>query len=131
MIRMSMEKIDITALGQAIDSTFGRSSTPKTASYSVKVTFAGADMLKVSYAAIVNFGTEREMIQMKRMYEGEAKSVIEKVLKHIKETYKDITDTSIKFTPAAPTNSIEILSMNPHNPKRSAYFRSQLFVEIG
>jgi hypothetical protein len=50
-------KLDISALGQAMDTTWGRSSTPKTASYSVKFSLQG-NILVASYAAIVNFGTE-------------------------------------------------------------------------
>ena len=61
---MADSKIDFNALGQAIDTTWGRSSTPKTASYSVKLSLLGPDRLLVSYAAVVNFGTERQMIEI-------------------------------------------------------------------
>ena len=74
---MPNSKIDINALGQAFDTTFGRSSTPKTSSYSVKASFVGENLLSISYAAVVNFGNEREMIELKRRYEDEARKIID------------------------------------------------------
>ena len=53
------KKLDINALGQAIDTTFGRSSTPKTASYSVKFSFMGDSRLLASYKVITNFVSEK------------------------------------------------------------------------
>jgi hypothetical protein len=54
-----MADIDYNALGQAIDTTWGRSSTPKTSSYSVKLSILGPDRLLAAYAAIVNVGVPR------------------------------------------------------------------------
>lgn len=128
---MAEKQININALGQAIDTTFGRSSTPQTASYSVKVALAGPNLLTVSYGAIVNFGTEREMIHAKQDHAVEARSVVKEVLKHVKETYKDLTDESITLTERSPVDSVEIVNMNPYNPKRTMLYRSKCLVEVG
>ena len=125
-----MKTVDINALAQSIDSTFGRSSTPQTASYSVKITQAGPDILSVSYAAIVNFGNEREMIHMKRAYVEEAASVISAYLKRVKENYKEITGDTIKLTLRDPVDSVEIINYNCHNCKRTAYIRRKCLAEI-
>lgn len=127
---MSEKKIDVSALGQSIDSTFGRSSTPKTASYSVKITLAGPDALKVMYSAVVNFGTEREMIMMKRRYAEEARSIVSQVLKHVKSTYKELTGDSISMSESDPVDSLEVVSFNVHNPKRTCVYRSKTMVEV-
>lgn len=128
-----MADIDYNALGQAIDTTWGRSSTPKTASYSVKITFSGEDKLLVSYAAIVNFGTERQMIEMKRAYSSEADSVVSEVINKIKSIYKDLTGSSlsVKLLKESQTDSLEIINLNVHNAKRTAYYRRKTFFEIG
>lgn len=130
---MADNKIDFNALGQAIDTTWGRSSTPKTASYSVKVSMLGSDRLLVSYAAIVNFGTERQMIEMKRAYSGEADSVVGEVVKRIKANYKDLTGSALtsKAVPNGAVDSLEIINMNVHNAKRTAYYRRKAVFEIG
>lgn len=128
-----MAQIDYNALGQAIDETWGRSSTPKTASYSVKVTLAGQDRLHVSYAAIVNFSSERQMIDSKRAYSEEARSIVSEVIKKIKNLYKDITGNSlkVKVVDGSETDSVEIINMNVHTAKRTAYYRHKAFLEVG
>lgn len=130
---MATSKIDFNALGQAIDTTWGRSSTPKTASYSVKMTMLGEDRLMVSYAAIVTFGTERQMIEMKRRYESEADSIVSEVLKKVKSNYKDLTGSTLssKTVPSSATDSLEIINMNVHTAKRTAYYRRKAVFEIG
>lgn len=125
------EKIDFNALGQALDTTWGRSSTPKTASYSVKVTIEGATRIKASYMAIVNFGTERQMIEMKRRYSDESISVISEVLKTVKSNYKELSSSSLTTKEISSSDSLEIIGVNFHNPKRTAYYRRVTYFEVG
>lgn len=126
-----MVDIDYNALGQAIDSTWGRSSTPKTASYSVKLKMLGPDRIQASYAAVVNFGTERQMIDMKRNYAEESKFITSEVMKVVKATYKDLTDESLTVKEINSDDSLEIINFNVHNPRRTAYYRRKTTFEIG
>lgn len=124
---------DINALGQAIDSTWGRSSTPRTASYSVKFTFVGSDKLMASYNTIVNFVSEKEMILTKRSCQEESDTVISSHVEEVRKTYKEITgeSLSIKEQKGSSSDSLEIINFNVHNPKRTAYFRRKVIFEIG
>lgn len=124
--------IDINALGQAIDSTWGRSSTPKTASYSVKFSFMGDSRLLASYKVIMNFVSEKEMILMKRSCQEESESVIAEHVKFVKDSYKQLTgDTlTLKEEKGSSTDSLEIINFNVHNPKRTAYYRRKVVFEI-
>lgn len=124
-----MPKIDYNALGQALDTTWGRSSTPMTASYSVKFTLSG-DLLTASYASIVNFASEKEMVQMHKIYEEESQEVISAVLKNVKSVYKNITGNSLSTKENSTNTSVEIIGFNVHNPKRTAYFRRKTVFEI-
>ena len=130
---MADKQINYNALAQAIDETWGRSSTPKTASYSVKVSLAGSDRLKLSYAAIVNFATEKQMILMKRRYASEADSVVAATIKRIKSLYKEITGESLTMSVVkdSQSDSIEVININIHNVNRTAYYRRTCFVELG
>jgi hypothetical protein len=121
---------DYQLMGQVIDSTWGRSSTPRTASYSIKVNIVGPGLLSVSYGAVVNFGNEREMIIMKRTYSEEAKSIIKEVLKHIKSAYKEISSETITLKERNASDSLEIVNYNVHNPKRTAIFHQKCLVEV-
>ena len=122
--------LDINALGQAIDTTWGRSSTPKTASYSVKFTFMGTDKLLASYKIITNFVSEKEMILTKRQCAEESNDVIAEYVKDVKETYKKLTGDSLTLKEESSTDSLEIIGFNVHNPKRTAYYRRKVVFEI-
>jgi hypothetical protein len=124
--------LNINALGQAIDTTWGRSSTPQSSSYSVKVTFLGSDRLLASYKVITNFVSEKEMILMKRSCKEESQRVVKEYMDHVKSVYKDLTgeSLSIKEVKESTTDSIEIIGFNVHNPKRTAYYRSKTVFEI-
>lgn len=128
---MAEDKIDFNALGQALDTSWGRSSTPKTASYSVKVTMMGPDRLMASYQAIVNFGTEKAMIEMKRKYVSESEEITNAFMKRIKEVYKDLSGSSLTAKEVNAIDSIEIIGFNAHNPRRTALFRRKAIFEIG
>lgn len=122
--------LNINALGQAIDTTWGRSSTPKTASYSVKFTFLGDSRLLASYKVITNFVSEGEMIKMKRQCAEESQDVIAEHVKSVKEIYKELTGDSITLKEESASDSIEIIGFNVHNPKRTAYYRRKVIFEI-
>jgi hypothetical protein len=133
--------IDYNALGQALDTTWGRSSTPKTASYSVKFTLSSklgpmageepeAAILTASYAAVVNFGTEKEMALMSKMYEKESIDIINAVLKNIKSVYSELSGKTLKTKEYATDDSLEIIGFAVHNPKRTAYYRRKTVFEI-
>ena len=124
-----MSKIDYNALGQALDTSWGRTSTPKTASYSIKFSLSGG-VLMASYQAVVNFASEKEMIIMKRMYERESIDIIGEVLKNVKAVYKRLSSNSLSTKEHNSVTSIEMIGFNSHNPKRTAYFRRKTFFEI-
>lgn len=121
--------IDINTLGQVIDSTWGRVSTPRTSSYSVKFSLNGG-YLEVKYGAIVNFGTEREMIAMKANYADESKKVIDSLISDIKKNYKELSGKTLKAKRVFSSDSVEIISNSFQNPKRTAYYRCKCTFEI-
>lgn len=121
--------IDFNALGQSLDTSWGRSSTPKTAGYSVKFTMQGNRVI-ASLTAIINFGSEKEMILTKRAYSGESMTIIDNALKQVKDSYKGITGESIQFDEINSTESVEVIGFNVHNPKRTAYFRRKSVFEV-
>ncbi len=126
-----MADIDYNALGQALDTSWGRSSTPQSASFSVKMTMLGPDRLMASYTAIVNFASERQRLEMKKRYESEAKAVTAAVLKTVKGNYKQLAGSTLTTKELSSVDSIEIIDMNVHTPRRLAYFRLKVVYEIG
>jgi hypothetical protein len=125
-----MKSINIAALGQSIDTTWGRSSTPKTASYSVKFSLLGGDRILASYQVITNFVSEKEMAMMKKQCAEESVDVIDAHVKAVKDSYKELSGESIAFKEVSSTDSLEIIGFNVHNPKRTAYYRRKTVFEL-
>ena len=125
-----MKKLNINALGQALDTTWGRSSTPKTASYSVKFSLLDENKLLASYNVIINFVSEKQMIEMKRQCVEESDRVIAEHIRAVKESYKALSGTPLTLKEENSTDSLEIIGFNIHNPKRTAYYRRKVIFEI-
>jgi len=126
-----MPELDYNALGQAIDTSWGRSAAPIVNSFSVKMRMIGPDMLSVSYQTIVNFASERQMLQVK-LREVEASSHnIKAVLDAVKNSYKEKTSKALKLKEVSSSDSVEIVGFGVHNPKRTAIYRKQVVFEVG
>lgn len=123
--------IDIAALGQCIDTSFGRSSTPLSASHSIKMTLVGDGRMKVSYIAIVNFRSNSEFMKIKASHADEATRLVLATLKNVKETYKSITGETLKIESLGSDDSVEVIGLGVYNPKRTAYYRRIEMFEVG
>lgn len=122
--------IDYNALGQAMDTSWGRSSTPVTTGYSVKFNLHGNKLI-VTCGMGVNFGTEKEMILTKRACAEESNSLISEVLKKVKSTYKEISSKTLTTKEVSSNESLEIIGFGIHNPKRTARYIRKTIFEIG
>lgn len=126
-----MKQIDFNALGQAIDTSWGRASTtPTCATQSVKVMITGTDTVEVRYITVVNLVHDRELNELKKRYTEESTSVIDQTLKRVKEQYSELAEGAIKFKQVGEKDSFEFIEMNIYNSKRTAYFRRSVFFKV-
>lgn len=124
------EGIDLYALGRALDTTWGVSSTPLTHTHSVKFTLHG-NVLTARYCAIVNFGDREGMFEMKNRYLEESVKQIKVALDMLKSNYKlESGGLSLKTKEISSSDDIEIIGFGVHNPKRTAYFRRITTLEL-
>lgn len=126
---MTDATLDHNALAQAIDSTWGRSSTPKHAGYSVKFQTGGGRLTAV-YTAIVNFGTEHERIQVRRRCAEESESVLAAEVKRVKAAYKEISGKTLKLKELTARDELELVGASAHNPRRTALYRRRSVMEL-
>jgi hypothetical protein len=127
------KKIDINALGQVMDTSWTRSGASHgstVTTHSVKAQFVDESKIKISYMTVVNMVRDKEMRDLCNMYEKEADSIIESVIKKIAVEYKEIAEDSIKFKRTKIDSNVEIVDLNHFNQKRSAIFRRIAFFEI-
>lgn len=125
-----MAELNLSALGEAIDTSWGRSSSPVTSGFSVKMNVSGHYQLNLTYQTIVNFGTEREMLATKRLEEEQASKNIKSIIDNVKKNYKELSGSALKLKETSSSDSVEIVGMNVHNPKRTALYRRKCTFEV-
>lgn len=127
-----MADIDFSALAQVLDSSWGRSSTPQAANFSVKFKFVGTDKLIATYTSVLNFTVEAEAIVQKRREAESAGRIITQITDVAKTHYKDATGKTLKLKSVGdPVDSVDIVGHNINNPKRTARFHRVVVLEIG
>lgn len=121
--------VDYSALAQAVDSTWGRSSTPKTAGSSVKFTTGGGRLTAV-YVAVVNFGTEHERIQTRRRCAEESERVLAAEVKRVKALYRELAGRTLSLKELTSRDELELVGASPHSPRRTAMYRRRMVMEL-
>lgn len=148
------KNIDLNALGQAIDTSFTRSSAssgPACSTNSIKCGFIAGDKLKIKvvYSTVVNMVRDRELQDSKERYEKEGDAYIDAATKQIVKDYReqvkpgeddvdqmafddddDSFKSSIKLKRIDVATHIEIVDLNIYNGKRSALFRRVAVFEV-
>ena len=128
------KNVDLHALGDAINTSWGKASTndnldqeewggkafrPITP-YSVKASLKG-NAVVLSFAMIVNFPDDRSIQIMSKDYEQESKKITADALKKIKANYKDQSKLTLGLKEIDSRTSVEFISAL--GVKRTAYFR--------
>lgn len=125
-----MAEIDLSALGEAIDTTWGRTSMPAINGFGIKMTLAGMNQLNLTYQTVVNFASEREMIMTRRNEESLASENVKMIIDSVKKQYKEKSGSTLKLKEVSCVDSVEIIGLNVHNPKRTALFRRKCLFEL-
>lgn len=126
-----MKQVNFSALAQAIDTTWGRSSTPKTAAFSVKAAIINNSALRIDFHTIFNFADDREMVIVKRQIEEEAKSVTKSALSEIKKLYKEFSGSALKSSEISAGGNFELIGFGKPSARKTAHFKYTTMLEIG
>lgn len=117
---MTFEQIN--ALGQILDTTFGKSSTVKSATFSIKTKMSG-DQIHVMYTTITNIVADKPSRDQVREQERISEKLIDDFITQVKKDYKTATGSTLKLKKGDSTDEIEMISMSAYNPKKTAYYR--------
>ena len=122
---------EIHVLGQILNSTFGKSSTPSPVA-SVKCHLYGSEPNKlcVDYTSIVTFASEASMRDQKKAFENESTQATNDKMKEIKKDFKETAGRALKAKLVNSEDSIEVINASPHTPKKTAYYRRKTLFEI-
>jgi hypothetical protein len=116
---------EIRALGDALNTTWGKSSSDK------KLTskLAG-DVLELQYMSIVQFAGERALSLQVDTHRQNANDIFKEGLKRIKEEFKDQAGRALKTKETNRTDNIELVSATSNSPRKIAYFRMNVSFQV-
>lgn len=119
--RNNMTINEVNILGQILNTTFGKSSSPS-GTYSIKCDLAGNN-LNVKYSTIVHFAGERSLPMQVVRLQDESAQMINSCMKEIKAQFKEMSGRSLKATDIGGGDNIELVQTNARNPRKTAYYR--------
>lgn len=114
---------DLNALGQVIDTTWGRSSTSKSSNMSIKAHVKG-DKLVITYSSYGTFASSVAMNRQVPAFANEGEQATDSYLKTVKEGFKDSVGRELKTKWIDSKSNVEIVDLQPHiSQKRTVLFR--------
>ena len=116
---------EIRALGNALNVTFGKSSDTLKVTHNLQ-----GDRLDLKISQIVHFSSERSLADQVRALEPECNDIFTDALKKIKEEFKEGADRALKVKELSRDDDIELISATSNSPRKIAYYRSFLKLEI-
>lgn len=99
---------DINALGQILDSTWGKWSTQSAPTRSIKCHLEG-DKLVAKYITIVTILNDQLHVQEKK-FEDEAAKLVKDYIATVKKKFKEKTGKPLKIKEDSANSSLEIIS---------------------
>ena len=114
---------EINSLGQALDTTWGTSSTMGSPTMSLKGKVAGEELTLV-YSTYATFASNVAMSQQLPRLLDEGQKAVNQYLKHVKSEFKKLEGRALKTKVIDADHNLEVVSLQPHvSPKRTVLFR--------
>ena len=116
---------EVSALGQIFNTTFGYSSQ------TMKVTSAlHGNALILKFMSVIQFASEESMQKQMSSHEKDGNECIEKALKEMKAQFKQRAGRAIKVKEKSRDSDVQLVSVNPHTPRKVAYYRLNVHLEV-
>ena len=116
---------EIRALGNALNGTFGKSSD------SMKLTHdMHGNNLDLKISTIVHFASEQSLREQVRNLAGMSNDIFTDALKKVKDEFKESAGRALKTEELSRDDDVELISATSNSPRKIAYYRSTLRLEI-
>jgi hypothetical protein len=116
---------EISALGNALNVTFGKSSDTLKVTHS----FQG-DRLDLKISQIVHFSSEQSLRDQVRNLADISNDIFTDALKKVKGDFKESAGRALKVKELTRDDDVELISATSNSPRKIAYYRSFLKLEI-
>lgn len=125
-----MELEHINVLGDILNMTWGRASTPGGAATCSVTAKQQGDNLRILYLAAVNIGTVQEMNQARELNGDQARKSVDEFIKNVKKLFKQETKKALKVKQLTEDDSFEIVGNAPYGSLRRGYYRLSALFEL-
>lgn len=125
---LSMQEVN--ALGQILNDTYGASSTVAAPTHSIKYVMQG-DVITFAYTTIANIVMGFDPHEQLKEQARESVTRIKAKVKDTEKSFKAAAGRDLKLKEISSDDSVEVISMSPHNPKRTVYYRRKTSYKIG
>jgi L-lactate utilization protein LutB len=124
---LSMQEIRI--LGQICDTTFGKYSTGVSPTVSVTTSLQG-DKLVLKYLTVVHLASSQNIRQQVQGVEEESVKYLKEYLKNTKSEFKKMSGRALKAKEIDSSDSVEMITASVFSPRKTAYYRRYVTLEV-
>ena len=103
----------VRALGQILDTTFGRSSTTDSATASFKTKLQG-ELLTVTYATFRKFASETDQWEQTKDFDKESAQLTDDFMKDAKKDFKEAAGSALKVKEQSSATDFEVIGVQGH-----------------
>ncbi len=121
---------EVNCLGQIIDTTYGRSSTVASPTRSIKCSLAG-EVLTVRYTTVIQLMSEHDKREQVKRSEEESVKVCDDYMRNLRKEFKESAGRALKVKQIDTSDSVEVITTSPYNPRKMAYYRRVVSFEVG
>lgn len=122
-MQLSMKEVD--ALGQIVQKGWGVSSMPNSVNCSMH-----GDMITMKYMTVVHFAADQALHAQTERISHESIDVITKCVSDMKKRFKEITGRVLKVKEVSNKDSLEVIVATNNSPRRVAYYRRQVTLQV-
>lgn len=123
---MHLSTKEVNALGQITQKGWGVSSMPNSVTCSMH-----GDMITMKFMTVVHFAAEQALREQSNRISQESIQVMTKCVADMKARFKDLTEGKVlKLKEVSNTDSLEVIVATNLSPRRVAYYRRQVTLQV-
>jgi hypothetical protein len=122
---MHLTNKELNALGQITQKGWGVSSMPNSITCSVR-----DDQITMQFMTVVHFAAEQALRSQTDRISDESIQLLTKCVADLKSQFKEMTGKSIKLKEVSNTDSLEVIVANNLSPRRVAYYRRRVTLQV-
>jgi len=122
---MQLSTKQINALGQITQKGWGVSSMPNSVTCSMH-----GDILTLKYLTVVHFAADSALRAQVERVNYESIEILTKCVADLKKQFKEATGSSLKLKEASNNDSLEVIAATNLSPRRVAYYRRQVTLQV-